>query len=202
MAIAIVISVVSTGRYELAIMLPEEKRDATNILALSLILTFITSIITLILILILKNFIADFFDEPGIKAWLFFIPLVVLFTGSYNAFNYWSTRHKTFHRNAASRITQSSVMVSTNLGLGFAKAGSVGLRAGYILGQLVATIVLSWKTFTNLSAAIKDVSRTLIRENARTFMPRDRAVMASGTVDIPTPSAPACRRKRISAGVS
>ncbi len=92
MAISIVISVISTGRYELAIMLPEEKRDASNILALAVILTFFTSIVTLILILILKGFIADFFDEPGIENWLYLIPLVVLFTGTYNTFNYWSTR--------------------------------------------------------------------------------------------------------------
>ena len=41
-----------------------------------------------------------------------------------------------------------------------------------------------------------------MREKARTLMPRARAVMASGTVDIPTASAPADLRKRISAGVS
>ncbi len=152
MGISIVISVIATGRYELAIMLPEEKRDASNILALAVILTFFTSIITLILVLVLKDFVANFFDDPGIKNWLYFIPLVVLFTGLYNTFNYWSTRHKTFKMNAASRISQSSVMVGTNLGMGFAKTGAVGLIAGYILGQIVATSVLAWKTFRLVTA--------------------------------------------------
>jgi len=169
MAITIVISVVASGRYELAIMLPEEKRDATNILALALILTAITSLITLVLVLILKNFIADFFEEPGIKTLLYFIPLVVLFTGSYNAFNYWSTRHKTFKRNAASRISQSTVMVGTNLGMGFSNWGSAGLIAGYIAGQMVATIVLAGKTVNNMSLAMKDVSKVMILENARKY---------------------------------
>jgi len=169
MAISIVISMIATGRYELAIMLPEEKRDATNILALSVILTGFTTIITLILVLVLKDFAANFFDDPGIENWLYFIPLVVFFTGTYNAFNYWSTRHKTFKRNAASRISQSAVMVGTNLSLGFARYGAIGLVAGYIAGQIIATVVLSWKTLRNYSDLTKDISRHLIMENARKY---------------------------------
>ncbi len=169
MAISIVISVVASGRYELAIMLPEDKRDATNILALAVILTTITSVITLVLVLILKGFIIDFFDDPGIKPWLYFIPLIVLFTGTYNAFNYWSTRNKTFKRNAAARISQSTVMVGTNLGMGYNSSGPAGLIAGYIIGQIVATLVLAWKTLRNFSGTLRDVSRHLIMENARKY---------------------------------
>lgn len=169
MAISIVISVISTGRYELAIMLPEEKRDASNLLALSVILTTFTSLITLVLILFLKGFIAGFFDDPGIENWLYFIPVVVLSTGLYNTFNYWSTRHKTFKRNAASRISQSTAMVGTNLGMGFARTGAVGLIAGYILGQIVAATVLAWKTVRNYSELTQDVSRHLMISNAKKY---------------------------------
>ncbi len=169
MAISIVISVIATGRYELAIMLPEDKRDASNILALSVILTVFTSIITLVLVLLLKGIIAGFFDDPGIESWLYFIPLVVFFTGLYNTFNYWSTRHKTFKRNAASRISQSTVMVGTNLGMGFAKYGAAGLIAGYIAGQIVATTVLAWKTLKNYSELSRDISRHLIIANAKKY---------------------------------
>lgn len=169
MAISIVISVIATGRYELAIMLPEDKRDATNILALSVILTFITALVTLVLVLLLRSFIAGFFDTPGITPWLFFIPLVVFFTGLYNAFNYWSTRHKTFKRNASARISQSGVMVGTNLGMGYAGSGPAGLIAGYILGQITAALVLSWKTFRNFGSALKEVSREVIIKNAKKY---------------------------------
>ena len=169
MAISIVISVIATGRYELAIMLPEEKRDATNLMALAVLLTIGTSILTLILVLILKGFIAGFFDEPGIENWLYFIPLVVFFTGIYNTFNYWSTRHKTFKRNAAARISQSSAMVGTNLGMGFAGSGAIGLVAGYILGQAIAASVLAWKTLQKFPELTKDISRYLIKSNAMKY---------------------------------
>jgi len=169
MGISIVVSVIATGRYELAIMLPEEKRDASNLVALAVILTTLTSLFTLILVLLLKDFVAGFFDEPGIESWLYFIPLIVFFTGIYNTFNYWSTRHKTFKRNAAARISQSTAMVGTNLGMGFAGTGAVGLVAGYILGQMVAASVLAWKTLRNYSDLTRDVSRHLIMQNARKY---------------------------------
>jgi O-antigen/teichoic acid export membrane protein len=161
--------VIATGRYELAIMLPKEKRDAYNILALALILTVFTALITLVLVLFLKGYIAKFFDEPDIEFWLYFLPLVVLLGGSYNAFNYWSTRHKTFKRNAASRIGQSTVMVGANLGVGFSRTGPAGLIAGYILGQLTATIVLAWKFMRDIPTFRKEISRDGIKENARTY---------------------------------
>jgi len=166
MAISIVISVIATGRYELAIMLPEEKRDASNLLALAVILTVCTSVVTFLLILVLKGFIAGFFDEPGIENWLYFIPLVVLFTGVYNTFNYWSTRQKTFKRNAAARISQSTAMVGTNLGMGFAGTGAIGLISGYIIGQGFAAAVLAWKSLQKLPGLMHDVSGHLIRQNA------------------------------------
>ena len=40
MSVASILSVVATGRYELAIMLPKKDEDAVNIVALSIIISF------------------------------------------------------------------------------------------------------------------------------------------------------------------
>jgi len=169
MSIAAVISVVATGRYELAIMLPEKKRDAYNILALAIILTLLVSVLTLILVIIFKSPVALFFDEPGIEPWLFLLPVVVLFAGIFQSFNYWSTRQKTFKRNAAGRVSQSAVMSITNLSMGIAKAGSFGLVLGYVLGQVVAALVLAWQTIFNLKEFRKKVTQREIIEIAKKY---------------------------------
>ena len=169
MSIAVVIGVIATGRYELAIMLPEKKRDAYNILALALFLTLLISGLTLVLVVIFKRPVALFFEEPGIEPWLFLLPVVVLFTGTFQAFNYWSTRHKTFKRNAAGRVSQSTVMTATNLGMGVAKAGSFGLIMGYIIGQAVAALVLAWQTIVHFKEFRNEVSRKEIIENAKRY---------------------------------
>jgi O-antigen/teichoic acid export membrane protein len=169
MSIAAVLGVIATGRYELAIMLPEKKRDAYNLLALSLFLTLVVSVFTLILVLIFKNPVTLFFDEPGIEPWLYLLPVVVLFVGIFQAFNYWSTRQKTFKRNAVGRVSQSTIMSATNVGMGIAKAGSSGMILGYILGQFVGALVLAWQTLTHLKEFRKEITRKEIIENAKKY---------------------------------
>ena len=169
MSIAAVLGVIATGRYELAIMLPEKKRDAYNLLALSLFLTLVVSVFTLILVLIFKKTVTLFFDEPGIEPWLYLLPVVVLFVGIFQAFNYWSTRQKTFKRNAVGRVSQSTIMSATNVGMGIAKAGSSGMILGYILGQFVGALVLAWQTLTHLKEFRKEITRKEIIENAKKY---------------------------------
>jgi len=169
MSIAAILSVIATGRYELAIMLPKKEREAYNILALSLLFAFAVSFITFVLVLLFKKPVADFFDEPGIESWLFLLPIVILFSGIFQAFNYLSTRNKTYRKNATSRVSRSSVTVTANLGMGFAKTGSSGLILGYILGHVTAALVLAWGTITNLRHFRNQVTRKEIIENATKY---------------------------------
>jgi O-antigen/teichoic acid export membrane protein len=169
MSVAAIIGVISTGRYELAIMLPEKKRDAHNLLILSLCISLVVSLLTLLLIIIFKQQIVTFFESPEIGPWLYLVPVMVLSMGVYQTFNYWSTRNKTFRLNAASRISQSVVASSGQLALGVAKTGSAGLIAGVILGQITAALVLAWKTMMHPGELRQSVNRTKIRENAEKY---------------------------------
>lgn len=113
-SISTIIGIVATGRYEMAVMLPKEKRDALNIIALSGLIAVGVSLLTLLLVWLLHDQVVLFFKEPLIGPWLYMIPVVVLFTGLFRTLNYWSTRNKTFKRNAATRISQSTVASTTS----------------------------------------------------------------------------------------
>ena len=169
MSVAAVLSVIATGRYELAIMIPENKKDAYNVLALSLIITFITAIIALVLVILFRKPAIIFFEEPAIGPWLFLIPVVVLFAGIFQSFNYWSTRQKTFKLNAASRVSQSTANVTISLGLGFVKTGPAGLIAGYIVGQIVAGLILFINFFNNIKEFLNLISVKGIKTNAKKY---------------------------------
>ena len=88
-SIASIISVVATGRYELAIMLPKKDDDAINIVVLSILISFLVSLLSLIIVLVFNTQITNLLGNPEIANWLYFIPLTVLFTGIYQSFNYW-----------------------------------------------------------------------------------------------------------------
>ncbi len=169
MSVGAVLSVIATGRYELAIMIPENKKDAYNVLAIALAISFITSLLSLILVLLLHRPAIDFFEEPDIGPWLYLIPVVVLFSGIYQSFNYWSTRQKTFKLNAISRVSQTSSNTATSLALGFAKAGPAGLIAGYIIGQVFAGFILMISFFKNTREFISQVTLADMKANARKY---------------------------------
>ena len=148
MSIASILSVVATGRYELAIMLPKKDEDAVNIVAVSIIISFFVSFISFFIVFIFNTQITNLLGNPEISNWLYFIPITVLLTGIYQSFNYWSNRKKQYKRLATSRVMQSGTTATSNLGMGFGGFGSSGLILGGVLGQGVATTVLGgmiWK---------------------------------------------------------
>ena len=69
-----VLTIISTLRLEMAILLPDNEKDATNLLAVSILAAFLTSVLFLVLIHLFKDSIVSFLDNPKIGSWLYFIP--------------------------------------------------------------------------------------------------------------------------------
>ncbi|MCK9472257.1 oligosaccharide flippase family protein [Sulfurimonas sp.] len=157
-AIASILSVIATGRYEMAIMLPKKDEDAVNIVALSIIISFFVSFISLVIVFIFNAKITNILGNPEISNWLYFIPITVLLTGVYQSFNYWSNRKKQYKRLAISRVVQSGSTATTNLGMGFGQMGSSGLILGQVLGLSIAVTILGrmiWEEDKNRLYSIK-----------------------------------------------
>jgi O-antigen/teichoic acid export membrane protein len=142
MSVASIFSVIATGRYELAIMLPKKDEDAINIVILSIIISFFVSFMALLIVFFFNAQITNILGNPEISSWLYFIPITVLLTGVYQSFNYWSNRKKEYKRLATTKIIQSSAISSSNLGMGFNGFGGSGLILSGLLGQGIATIFL------------------------------------------------------------
>ncbi len=169
MALVAMLSVIASLRYELAIMLPKDIRDAINILALSWIIVIGVSTLSFLMILIFRSEIGGWLEQPELSAWLYLIPVVVFFMGIYQTLNYWSTRHKTFGRNATSRISQSLTTSGVQLGTGYAGAAAGGLITGAVLGQFVATLVLAARSMKDIRPHWNLVSKAGMRENLKKY---------------------------------
>ena len=170
MSVASIISVIATGRYELAIMLPKKDEDAVNIVALSIIISFFVSFISFLIVFFLNSQITALLGNPEISNWLYFIPITVLLTGVYQSFNYWSNRKKQYKRLATSRVIQSGTTATTNLGMGFAGFGSSGLILGGVLGQGVATAILGRMVWREDRYRLKELKRLKVFVLARKYM--------------------------------
>lgn len=143
MAVALIASVLVTGRYELAILLPRQDRDALHIAALAIALSIAISAVLLLVVLFFAQPIAVLLGDAALAPWLYWVPASTLLLGLYQSLNYWSNRKAQYKRLAISRTVQSGSAALAQLGIGYAGSGAVGLVGGQITGQVLATSVLA-----------------------------------------------------------
>ncbi len=141
----------ASGRYELAVMLPVDDKESINILALGLLITTALSTSLLLFITLFHDIILSLVNNIEIGVWLYFIPLIVLFTGLYNLLTYFNNRQKCYQDLARATIVKSLVLVAVQLGIGFVKTGATGLISGQILSSFFANMKLLKNILNNRS---------------------------------------------------
>lgn len=136
-------SVIACLRYELSIMLPKSKEDASNLLGVSILFVLITTGVIVLIILFIGNQIAILLNSPELIKYLWLIPIAVFVNGAFLALSYWNSRSKHFGRLSLMRVISSIITGSGSLGAGFSGLVSGGiLIAARVLGQLVSAVTL------------------------------------------------------------
>lgn len=156
------LSVLVTGRYELAIMLPKKKDDALQIVFLSIFLTIVLSLMIFIFMLLFHSYIVKLLGNSEIERWLYWVPLSVFLVGLYQSLNYWHNREKSYKTIAKSKVSQSFTTGLTNLGLGYENYAAAGLIFGNIMGSFIATSVLAKFFYDNYPSFFKQIHFTKI----------------------------------------
>ena len=140
MSIASIISVVATGRYEMAIMLPKEgeEQDVKSIVKLIIILLSMVTFITFLIVLFFNQAITNLFENQELSNWLYFLPISVFLVGLYQVYNYLLIREKNFKRLSVNKIIVSTTNASTKLAYGFTVSSGFGLLFGSITGYIIS----------------------------------------------------------------
>ncbi|MCD4745757.1 MAG: oligosaccharide flippase family protein [Bacteroidales bacterium] len=140
MSLVGILVVVSTLRYEMAIVLPEKDKDATNIVGLSIFISVSINVIFFLILLIFKEQIIKLLDFPvEYSYWLYLIPLSTLLLSTYQALNYWLIRKKAFKASSINKISRRSAEGIIQASMGFLKK-PLGLALGDIIGNLANNI--------------------------------------------------------------
>ncbi len=168
-AIASIFAVIVTGRYELAIMLPLKDGDAANVVLLSLLIAVFVSISLLIIIILFSMEISLMLEAEKIRPWLYLLPITTFVVGAYNSFNFWHNRKKRFINMSQSKVLQSSTMGGGQVGLGSLKVGSTGLIIGWLMGQVIALMVVLKVAWSNDRLVFKQCKRVKIIALARRY---------------------------------
>jgi O-antigen/teichoic acid export membrane protein len=171
LAVTSILSILATGRYELAILLPKKDRDAIHVMTLSIALSCLVGVLLLITVFFFEQQIALLIDAPEIRDWLYWTPVSIMLTGIYQSLNYWSNRKAQFKHLAISRIVQSGTASLGQLGAGYiSNAGSGGLIGGHLIGQAFSSAVLASRVCREDQALIRGLERNRVLALAKKYV--------------------------------
>lgn len=145
-AITSMILVVSSGRYEFSIPLPVLERDARLLLFGSLLINFVFFLTCFLIVALFSSGISTLVGIDSFSSFAWLIPLTVLFSGAYKAYNYLSVRQQNYQRIAKTKVIQSFSSVVVQVFGGLISQGPSGLLIGQMLGQAAGTFQLAKST--------------------------------------------------------
>jgi O-antigen/teichoic acid export membrane protein len=138
-----VLSVFATAKYELAIILPADEKEAKNIFDLSLLIALVTSSFAFIILWIFKNDILRMLKAESLDGQLMLVPLGLLFVGVSQSLYYYLNRGQYFKTMALVRIFRSAGYVASAL-LGGVLKFSATLISADVFGYFTS-VLFGWK---------------------------------------------------------
>lgn len=127
------VTVVASLRYEQAIPLPEDDKDAAALLLLSLFTTVAVASTVAVFFYIWRHPLAGLLNTPQLAGYLILVPLGAMLAAIYNVLKHWAIRMKAFGPIAKTKLSQSIVMAGIQLA--GAPLGPSALVVGQIAGQ-------------------------------------------------------------------
>jgi O-antigen/teichoic acid export membrane protein len=146
LAAASILSVVITGRYELAINLPRQEEKATALAALALCLSIAAGLLLLVPIHFLNADIALMMGDPMIGPWLYLMPLAVVTCAVFNVVQMWNSRQMDFKEMGLGYARPSILSGVLNIGLGLGKVPQ-GMIVGSLAAQVLSIFLSARKIF-------------------------------------------------------
>lgn len=142
MSLVNILLALSTGSFELSIMLPKKEEESINLFSLVVIIAFISCSVFFLIAFLFKSEILSFFNIKPISQWLLFVPLSVFILSLNNSFNYFFNRQKKYKLIAINKVNKNWGMGISQLAFGYSNLKSIGLISGQIIGDLLSTVLL------------------------------------------------------------
>jgi len=142
LSVATVLGVVAALRLELAVVVPKADEDAQHVMAAAMLVVAGVVIGTTLAVLFAGAAASRALGAPALVQLLGILPFYVGSLGTFQVFNYWSTRVGKFGRLASAQVTRGVVGAAGQIGSGAAHLGAPGMLAGQVAGQVAGTLVL------------------------------------------------------------
>lgn len=165
------VCVVSTLQYQMSLATAEDDVEAMHLLALCVLFTAgCTSLVALAA-----------FGAPGLVTrllsrgdlqflrYMWFLPFGICGTALYQTLQRWAMRQKAFPRLALNQVTQSLLVSTFTVTLGFLHAGVAGLITGSVIGFTYGVSNLGRLAWTQVRPLLPQLSLAGLRAAARRY---------------------------------
>ncbi len=163
-AITGILGMVSSLKYDQAIMLPKSDKDALTLACLSASLTIVTVAIVTIIVVLGDDYLLSKFDGRKYVVWL--IPVGVLLTGLLQILNAYSSRHQKYRAVATVRVINALSITSVQAGSRYFYKLD-GLIVGRLLGDVISAFLLIKLHIKHKTLQLKVLTLRRFRTNAK-----------------------------------
>ncbi len=143
-----IFEVVSAGRYELAVVVPQKEEDAKSLVVGGLIISVLISFLFFIVAFFFKDTLAILLHNKGISDWLLLLPFGLFFISVSKLFNAWLIRKKAFRASSYNKVAQKVGEGGTGILLGLSKVSN-GLVWGDFVGRASNALISTKQAFSN-----------------------------------------------------
>ncbi|WP_242927105.1 lipopolysaccharide biosynthesis protein [Pontibacter vulgaris] len=161
-AVVSVVSVIATGRYDMAVVVAKDKKQAVNIAVLTFILILCTSSLFLLLSLLFKDNLTQVMGDAHPVLFILLSVITIVFASSYQLLSYWANREKDFAILAKTKVAQNLINVILALLVGYFLNNSYGLMIGLMGGTASAFFLIILKNAHDFKLLAKEVTRSRV----------------------------------------
>lgn len=140
-------------RYEDAIMLPEDDRQAAGLLGLSLALVLATAAL-LVAVLPWRDALAAWLEVPDLAPWMWLVPVTLVLMRVARLSELWLTRFRDYRPLSAAQVAGTATMQGGRIAAGAAGAGVGGLVGGFAAAQAVTAAMYAVRLARRHAAAL------------------------------------------------
>jgi lipopolysaccharide exporter len=162
------LSTISSGKYDMTIVLAKNEKEALNILYLSYITCIILAILISILTWVSKEWVSIAFNVQDFKNIWYFIPLFFILQGLFSTNLFWLQRQKKFKLISKNKVIQMSAISIVSAIIGKWNIINNGLCWGYLIGWAIITFVSLFQVIYIIEKPF-DLNIKLIKEAAIKF---------------------------------
>lgn len=135
-AIATMLTIVSTGRYDAAMIVEEDDNNVKSLWGLSLIISLGFNLILFVLLYFFSEQLMSYFNVDGLGKWILLIPFTIFIGSIIKATQFFFNRYAEYGKMKNSDIIKSSSNSVFSVGLGVLNFLNGGLIIANIIGNV------------------------------------------------------------------